>query len=301
MVVEAVEKKGKDYQVVVAVTGSEGMLGQDIMQALTKKGIRAEGIDIRAKNNSIDITNNDSIAHSIKRISPDILIHTAAYTDVDGCELNPDKAYSINREGTKNITKVCKDTPTFLIYISTDFVFDGEKRSHYTEDDEPNPINVYGKSKLEGENFIRANLKNYLIIRTSWLFGKGGKNFVDTIVAKANKTKRLKVVNDQSGSPTYTSDLAKVLADLLAKIDQLKGKIYNITNSGSCTWYEFAKEVLRFKAIDDVELAPIASDQIDRAATRPKMSILDNSKLIETIGKPLPGWQDALSRYLAAV
>jgi len=287
--------------VVVAVTGSEGMLGQDLMEALAEKGVRAEGIDIRAKNNSADITNGNSIADSIKRVDPDILIHTAAYTDVDGCELNPDKAYSINREGTRNITKACKDIGTFLIYISTDFVFDGEKNGHYTEDDKPNPLNVYGRSKLEGENFIRADLKNYLIIRTSWLFGRGGKNFVDTIVAKADKAKRLKIVNDQSGSPTYTVDLAKVLTDLLPKADELKGEVYNITNSGSCTWYEFAKEVLKLKAIEDVELVAIGSDEIGRAATRPKMSILDNSKLIETIGRPLPGWQDALSRHLAAI
>jgi dTDP-4-dehydrorhamnose reductase len=282
----------------ILITGSEGMLGKALMQVAKAKGLRVVGADIRSKENNIDITNLDSVTSVIKRIRPDAIIHTAAYTDVDECELNLNKAYLINREGTNNVAKACKDTGAFLIYISTDFIFNGKKRMPYTEDDKPNPINEYGKSKLQGEERVKKLLEQYLIIRTSWLFGENGKNFVDTIIDKAKSGKSLKVVNDQKGSPTYSADLADAITELLLTTYNLQLTALHITNSGNCTWHEFAKEIIRIKAIKDVKIEPIVSDKTERAANRPKMSILDNTAYIKITGKALPSWQDALARYL---
>lgn len=283
------------------------MLGQAFMRSLSSRKIMAEGADIQSEANAVDITSIGNTVDLLNRISPDIVIHAAAYTDVDGCELNPDKAYLVNGEGTKNVAEACKGVNAFLIYISTDFVFDGTKKTPYTEEDKPNPINIYGKSKLMGEDFVKEILDNYLIIRTSWLFGKGGKNFVDTIIAKAKTEKKLKVVDDQMGSPTYIVDLADTIVDLQLTTygsppgggPYLQLKTLNITNSGSCSWYEFAKETLKVKGMGEVILEPATSEEIIRPARRPKMSALDNSGFVKVYGRELPSWQDALHRHCA--
>jgi dTDP-4-dehydrorhamnose reductase len=283
----------------ILVTGSEGMLGKALMESLKANGIQAIGIDIKSAENSLDITDYEKTKVFIGDIKPDTVIHTAAFTDVDMCEESPEKAYAVNARGAENITRAVKDLKAFLIYISTDYVFDGKNNTPYTEEDTPNPISVYGKTKLEGENFIRNALSDYLIIRTSWLFGKGGKNFVDTIINKAQTTKTLKVVNDQTGSPTYAFDLAEAIRTLLVANRNLQfTAVLNITNQGACTWYEFAKEIIKLKGIKGVDIVPIQSSESSRPAKRPGMSILDCSKYKKLINKPLPLWQNALERYL---
>jgi dTDP-4-dehydrorhamnose reductase len=299
----------------VLVTGSEGMLGKALIKSLRTSSIQAIGADIKSNENPLDITNLDDTSSVIKKIHPDIIIHTAAYTNVDGCEKTPEKAYAVNAEGTKNIAQAAKDIGSFLIYISTDYVFDGGKLAPYTEKDKPSPISVYGKSKLTGEEAMRDILDNYLIIRTSWLFGKGGKNFVDAIIEKAKSGQALKVVNDQTGCPTYTQDLAGAICkfldsspvpNLYANVNQqnlVRGQndmpaILNITNSGSCSWYEFAKEIIKLKGINNVKIIPIKSNEANMPAKRPKMSVLDNSEYVRLTNKALPAWQDALKHYL---
>jgi len=283
------------------VTGSEGMLGSALMRALPSAGILSEGTDIRSKVNKANIANKEEIKNVVAAIKPDIIIHAAAYTDVDGCEIDPEKADSINADGTKNISEASKDIDAFLIYISTDFVFDGTKDKPYTEKDLTAPINVYGKSKLKGENFIRDIINTHLVIRTSWLFGSGGRNFVDTIIQKASTEHILKVVDDQKGTPTYVEDLALAISGLISQnaITQVLG-VLNITNSGACSWHEFAREIIREKGLEPVSIEPIKSKDIERKAKRPEYSVLDNKLFAEVCGKKLPSWQNGLSRYLSS-
>ncbi len=268
-----------------------------------------------------DITDREKTIAEVASVKPDIVIHTAAYTDVDGCEQNPEKARRVNARGTETIALACQNCGAPLCYISTDFVFDGEKKSAYVEADKPNPVNVYGKSKLDGETFVQSILKDFIIVRSSWLFGKGGKNFVDTFLDKAKAEKRLKVVNDQFGCPTYAPDLARAIKALLSALSfELSADIYHITNSGSCCWYEFAQAVkeianlwygisksrttenrrkLSPKAIFlDIDIAPVSTEQYHSPARRPKLSILNNSKFEKLTGKQLPHWQNALKKYL---
>lgn len=243
-----------------------------------------------------DITEPKSIAHVINMIKPDIVIHAAAWTDVDGCELDSKKAYRINSEGTKNIALACWAAKAPLIYISTDFVFDGKKKGTYTETDKPNPISVYGDSKYKGEIYIKRILAKYYILRTSWLYGKNGRNFVDIILKKAKMEKALKVVNDQVGSPTYTKDLAKAIHALLKRV---KGYgTYHISNSGSVSWYEYAKEILKVANIK-IPVTPISSFELARPAKRPAMSVLDNSKFIKFTHYRMRPWKKALAEYLS--
>ena len=302
----------------VLITGSEGMLGRALMKSIKPDTAQIMGVDIKSSDCQLDITKADEAKGFIEKTCPDIIIHTAAYTDVDGCEKTPETAYLVNSEGTKNIAQAAKNTGAFLIYISTDYVFDGKKKTPYTEKDEPCPISVYGKSKLLGEKAIKDMLDNYLIIRTSWLFGKGGKNFVDTIIEQAGSEKILKVVDDQKGCPTYTEDLADAISRLSLRGAERRSnqksishlmiaspfgarndmpRIINITNTGSCSWFEFAREIIKLKGIKNIEVEPASSDYIKRPAKRPGMSVLDNSEYIKLTGKVLPGWQDALRRY----
>ena len=238
------------------------MLGVDLLQEL-KNNYEVIGADLANHESCIadrfykcDITKKIEVSRIIVREKPDIVIHTAAMTDVDGCELDPKKAYKINSEGTRNITKACKIVDAALIYISTDFVFDGKKKRPYKESDKTHPLGIYADSKLKGEKTVKKILKKYFILRTSWLYGKHGKNFVDTIIAKARSEKILKVVNDQVGSPTYTKDLAKAIHVVIARpasqaeaILNTQYGIYHVSNSGSVSWYDYAKEILKLAKI----------------------------------------------------
>lgn len=294
----------------ILITGASGMLGTDLVEALSKEH-EVVGLDIKGSRFTVhglrfivcDITDKEEIIKAICDARPEVVIHTAAYTDVDGCEKNPDLAYSINSSGTQNVALACQKCKAVMAYISTDFVFDGEKREPYLENDKPNPLSIYGKSKLEGEKYVSSLLDHYLIIRTSWLFGEHGKNFVDTILKLAKEKKELRVVNDQIGAPTYTKDLAQAIKHLLnliqdpgSRIQDLFG-IYHISNSGSCSWYEFAQEILRVTS-HELRVASISSEELNRPAKRPKFTVLDNSRYIKTVGKPLRPWQEALKEYL---
>lgn len=245
-----------------------------------------------------DIHNLDILEHTaVKKItetSPDCVLHLAAYTDVDGCESNVDKAFRTNAEGTKNVALACKKLGIPLLYVSTDYVFDGTKPTPYFEWDKTNPISVYGKSKEKGERYILNLLDKFWIVRTSGLYGPGGKNFVTTIIKKASESPALNVVNDQIGSPTYSEDLASGMRELV------RGNefgIYHITNSDWCSWYDFAKEIIREENFN-CEVHPINSNELARPAKRPKNWRLNNFMWENDKRKPRRSWQEALREYI---
>ena len=275
----------------VLITGAGGMLGEALTLEL-KKANEVSGIDI----GECDITDRDKTVEVLSGAKPDIVIHAAAWTDVDGCELDSEKAYRVNSDGTENVALACKACGAVLIYISTDFVFDGKKKAPYKESDRPNPLSVYADSKLKGEDAVKRILERYFILRTSWLYGSHGKNFVDTILARAKPEGVLKVVDDQTGSPTYTKDLAGAIYMLLKKIFGGYGT-YHITNSGHVSWYGYAREILRL-AKSTAKVVPISSDELNRPARRPAMSILDNTKFIRFTGFKMRHWREALGDYL---
>jgi dTDP-4-dehydrorhamnose reductase len=291
----------------ILITGSKGMLGSKLCQVLADE-YEVFGLDLLATRYSLlatrfftqcDITDKDKVVAAIKSATPNLIIHTAAYTDVDGCELNPEKAFAVNAKGTENVARAAKEIGATLFYISTDYVFDGKGDKPYTEADTPNPINTYGQSKLEGERIIQSLLEKYFILRSSWLFGPSGKNFVTTILQKAGERKTLKVVDDQIGSPTYTLDLADAVKSLLAICYSLLATnygIYHITNRGSCSWYEFAQEIVALKRLA-TQILPVTSKEIKRPAQRPRMSVLDNSKVMNTFNLRLRHWSEALRHF----
>jgi len=293
----------------VLITGSSGMLGVDLSHRLLND-YEVYGMDLVRSPYSVvrsfykgDITDKKNVLNIIKGLKPDMVIHTAAWTDVDGCEIDKKKAYRVNSEGTKNVALACKTAGSVLVYISTDFVFDGNARRMYSEEDKPNPLSAYGDSKLRGEEAVKKILKRYFILRTSWLYGSCGKNFVDTILSKAKTEKTLKVVDDQIGSPTHTKDLAKAIHFLLAKIFTERGirdigyGVYHVSNRGSVSWYEYAKAILGI-AKSKTRVTPISSEELGRAAKRPSMSVLDNSKAIKFTGYRMRNWKDALEEYI---
>lgn len=274
----------------IAITGADGMLGTDLCSILSRKHEI-----IKLIYPGFNIIYADEVRSVIAGNEPDLVIHTAAYTDVDGCEDNFDEAFNINAFGTENVAHASKEANIPMIHISTDYVFDGKKDSPYVEEDAPNPLSVYGKSKLEGEKYVSKLLDKFYIIRTSWLFGKAGKNFVKTIISKARQNLELSVVSDQIGSPTYTHDLAEGILSLISK--KPKFGIYNITNDGTCSWYEFATEILKYINKKDVKVVPTSSETLNRKAKRPKNSKLSNSK-INKLGVRLRPWTEALHDYL---
>jgi len=272
----------------VALTGSDGMLGSDIQRAFQKD------VDlIHFSRKDFDITDLDATVSGIREARPDFLIHSAAYTDVDGSETNPGMAFRVNGIGTRNIVMACEEIKCPVLYISTDYVFDGTKGTAYSEWDSPNPINVYGASKLLGEHYVMALTNRFYIVRTSWLYGRGGKNFVDTIARLLSEQEEIQVVNDQIGSPTFTGDLAVKLKELLGR----GYGIYHITNSASCSWYEFGLEIARLKP-GKAEIRPTTTEKFSRPAKRPSYSVLENSVLrIDGMGT-LRHWKEALEEYL---
>jgi dTDP-4-dehydrorhamnose reductase len=272
------------------ILGAYGMLGHDLIKTFTNE---YEVIGLSKKD--LDISRKEETRSTIKVISPDIVIDAAGYTDVDGCEKKVHKAFAINGEGTKNVAKGCRVTGAKLVYISTDYIFDGEKGSPYDETDLPNPQNIYGESKLLGERCIEKLLDDYLIVRTQWLYGRHGRNFVEAIIALANETNRIEVVNDQVGSPTYTVDLSSTILALLSK--NAKG-IFHISNNGSCSWYEFALDIVKLMGIQGVEVVPISSGALNRPARRPPYSVLNCQKLLKEAGIKMRQWREALQDYV---
>jgi len=243
----------------------------------------------------VDITDLGLLQRTFAAAQPDAVIHTAAFTAVDECEHRPDLAFQVNAEGTRNVALACRQASLPLLYISTDYVFDGRKSTPYLEHDPPNPLSVYGRSKLRGEEHVQELLPTAWIARTSWLFGPLGKNFVRTILQHAQRGEPLRVVDDQFGAPTYTMDLAEKLEQLVTKG---KPGTYHVTNRGYCSWFEFTQEILRQAGVSHVPLIAIPSSALDRPAPRPRNSRLAPARLESEGFDLLPPWQDALTRYL---
>mgnify|MGYP001074293145 FL=1 len=277
----------------VLVTGVKGQLGYDVVNELTKRGIEAVGVDIQ----DMDITDAASVEKVIGEVAPDAVIHCAAYTAVDAAEDNVELCRRVNADGTQNIANVCKKLDCKMIYISTDYVFDGEGTRAWEPDDERHPLNVYGQTKYEGELAVQNTLEKYFIVRISWVFGVNGKNFIKTMLNLGKTHDHLTVVNDQFGSPTYTYDLARLLVDMVLTD---KYGIYHATNEGICNWYEFACEIFR-KAGMNVDVAPVPESEYPTKAKRPENSRMSKEKLTENGFERLPSWQDALERYLPQI
>jgi len=272
----------------IAVTGAGGMLGSDVCDVFAR-----EFDIVPLTRGSLDIVDLDTTVSVIKEIKPDFLIHVAAFTDVDRSEHDPERAYLVNGIGTRNVAIACEEAGCPVIYISSDYVFDGQKGSPYDEWDAPEPVNKYGLSKLMGERFVMMFTRRFYIVRTSWLFGSGGKNFVDTIRRLLRERDEIEVVDDQIGSPTYTRDLAIKLKELIGR----GYGIYHITNSSSCSWYEFARRIRDYTSSDSV-VRPTTSEKFPRPAKRPPYSVLNNTMLrLEGI-KPLRQWHEALREYI---
>jgi dTDP-4-dehydrorhamnose reductase len=272
----------------ILVTGAKGMLGTDLSARLAREH-EVIGWDIK----ELDITDTCGVS-AICALQPELIAHCAAYTNVDGCEQDPERAYKINTLGTWNVARAAQQCAAALIYVSTDFVFDGEKGEPYDEFDRPHPIGVYGQSKFAGEELVKQLLTRYFIVRTSWLFGKNGKNFVNTIWEQAKKGDPLRIVSDQVGRPTYTMDLAEVIVGLIA--NPLYG-IYHVTNSGECSWAEFAEEIVRQAGLKNAVI-PISSAEWPTPTRRPKNSRLRHLAL-EMQGKDnLRSWPEALRDFL---
>jgi dTDP-4-dehydrorhamnose reductase len=274
----------------VLITGAKGMLGLDLTEELSGR-YEVYGRDI----DDFDITKAKETMDAIMETRPDIVIHAAGYTDVDGCETHVELAHSVNGVGTKNVASVCRELGSKMVYISTDYVFDGTKSGAYSEEDPTCPINTYGRSKLEGEQWVRTLVGQFAIVRTAWLFGSGGKNFVKTILKLAREKGALSVVNDQVGSPTYTVDLSRAI-DVLT---ERGGKgIYHITNDGTCSWYEYTQEILAMSGLGNISVHPMSSDQLNRAAKRPCNSVLDRGKFERETSYRMRPWREALRDYL---
>jgi len=265
------------------------MLGSDIRKVFADVDL------ITLSRRDFDITDLTGATEFISGAHPDYLIHAAAFTDVDGSELGPEKAYLVNGLGTRNITMACEAIGCPVLYISSDYVFDGSASEPYNEWDKPNPVNKYGLSKLLGEQFVTSLTNRFYIVRTSWLYGRNGKNFVDTISRLLSEKDSIDVVNDQFGSPTFTYDLAVKLKELIGK----GYGIYHITNTSHCSWYEFAVEIAKIKGINK-KINPTTSEKFQRPAKRPAFSVLGNTMLkLEGIG-PARHWKKALADYLKA-
>ena len=285
------------------VTGVNGQLGFDVVNELIKRGCEVIASDIVEKTEknyvALDITNQDMVNETISEIKPDVVIHCAAWTAVDNAqdEENKERVYAINVDGTKNIAEVCKKTDCKMIYISTDYVFDGQGTAPWQADcKDYSPLSVYGKTKLEGELAVSSILEKYFIVRIAWVFGINGNNFIKTMLNVGKKYDTLKVVNDQIGTPTYTHDLAKLLVDMA---ESEKYGYYHATNEGGyISWYDFACEIFKQANYTNTVIPVTTKEYGLSKATRPFNSRLDKSKLTENGFELLPTWQDATSRYI---
>lgn len=317
----------------VLITGAAGQLGSDLV-----KVVGEDYQTIPASSADFDVKKFEAAMEFIKNAKPDVIIHAAAFTDVDGCESQQDKAFTVNGLGTRNVALAAREVNAKLFYISTDYVFDGTKEGPYLEFDRPNPINVYGRSKLWGEEFVREQLHKFFIIRTAWLYGRNGKNFVKTMLKLAKEKEELQVVNDQRGTPTHTKDLARQIKELIPT--ELYGT-YHCTSQGSCTWYEFALEIFKSASyatevapngsthlipnpksllpalsslipnpeslspntqdLTPITLRPVTSAEFLQPAKRPKNSVLDNYLLRLQGLDIMPPWEESLKKFMKEV
>ena len=287
------KKKGNGM---ILVTGAAGQLGTDVVKELKKRSIENKGTDIVADSNvvALDITDEKAVREYLTANKPKTIIHCAAYTAVDKAEDEPELCHKVNAEGTENIARICKEIDAEMIYISTDYVFDGKGDLPYETDALKAPISTYGKSKLAGEEAVLKYLEKYYIVRISWVFGESGSNFVKTMLKLAETRDELNVVSDQIGSPTYTPDLAILLCDMA---QSKKHGIYHATNEGFCSWAELATEIMQ-QSENQCKINPITTEQYPTKATRPKNSRLSKTSLDQAGFSRLPAWQDALKRFL---
>ena len=274
----------------VLVTGAEGMLGQELVPALESAGHQVLGLG----HGDADVTQPGALAGALESFEPEWIFHLAAFTRVDDCETRADHAHLVNGLGSRLAAQAAVEAGIPVLAISTDYVFDGRSSRPYREDDPPAPLSVYGASKLAGELAVREVNPRHLIVRTGWLYGGGGTNFVDTILAKAKAGESLRVVDDQRGSPTSTADLAAALIRLAAA-----GQFgtYHVTNSGDCTWYDLAVHVVKRSGLS-VRVERTKSRELGRPAPRPAYSVLSNLLYEQVTGHSMPAWQDAVDRYL---
>ena len=275
------------------ITGSNGLLGQEVYKIFKDNG----WVVTSASHKDLDITDLSQVREVLSIHAPTVLINCAAYTAVDKAEEETERANLVNGLGVRNLALACKELNISLIHISTDYVFDGSGSEPWRIFDERNPINAYGYSKYLGERYLEVISPKYFLVRTSWLFGSGGPNFVSTILSTALKQGELRVVNDQFGCPTYAPDLADTLLKL---VKTGAYGVYHVTNQGITNWYEFAKEIVGQAGLK-VPVISVSSDEFVRPAKRPKNSALDPFPLKETVGSLLPSWQDALGRFLAEI
>jgi dTDP-4-dehydrorhamnose reductase len=278
----------------ILVTGAGGMLGSDIMSCLSAQcgGVKVIGADI----GDFDILDSSAASGHIDTVKPDAIIHCAAFTNVDAAESDPETAFKVNAMAVRDLASICAERSIRLALISTDYVFDGEKKSPYGEYDQPAPINAYGMSKYYAERYAAQLCRHSFIVRTSWLFGKNGPNFVKAILKKAAAEGELSVVDDQTGSPTYTKDLARFLIEL---VKTEKYGIYHATNEGYCSWHGFAAEILKACGLSGVKLYAVSSEAFKRSAARPKNSSLLKTALYYSGFEKLRPWPEALIDYLS--
>ena len=278
----------------VFVTGVKGQLGYDVMNELEKQGLEGIGVDI----DEMDITDADQVNKVIKEAAPDAVIHCAAYTAVDAAEDNEEICRKVNAQGTENIAKVCEELDIKMMYISTDYVFNGQGERPWEPDDKREPLNVYGQTKYEGELAVEEHVKKFFTVRIAWVFGVNGKNFIKTMLNLGKTHDTLTVVEDQIGTPTYTYDIARLLVDMLDK--EMYGKYHAANEGGYISWCDIAKEIFR-QAGMDVKVLPVSSAEYPAKAKRPTNSRLEKKKLEEHGFTRLPDWKDALGRYLKEI
>lgn len=272
----------------ILITGSKGQLGVSLKEVLNQDEV--SGVDLP----ELDLVSFDETLKKVKAINPDIVIHCAAKTQVDDCQLKPEEAYAANVLATRNVVNACQMIDASLVYISTDYVFDGKNNKPYLEYDRCNPQSVYGMTKWQGEEIVKTHLNKFFIVRTAWLFGDVGNNFVRTMLKLAKERDTLRVVNDQLGSPTYALDLAIIISRLIRT--EAYG-IYHGTNEGSCTWFNFTKEILQLTGQKNVKVEPITTEELNRPAPRPKYSVLGKEGL-RMLGIEVPHYSDALKRFI---
>jgi dTDP-4-dehydrorhamnose reductase len=274
----------------VVVTGAAGQLGQDVVKELARKNHEVLAVDREL----LDLTIEKDVLSYINEVKPDVILNCAAFTNVDAAEENEDTAYQVNAAGTEYLAKAAKQVGAKLLHISTDYVFDGTAAEPYEVDDVTKPLGAYGRTKLAGEELLQKHVENFFIVRTAWVYGVYGQNFVKTMLRLGEERGEVGVVHDQVGSPTYTVDLARFIVELM---ETEKYGIYHATNNGVCSWYEFAVEIFKQAGLK-VTVNPLTSDQFPRPAARPHYSVLSKKKIEEQGLTPLRDWKEALTAYL---
>lgn len=277
----------------ILVTGGAGMLGHALVPVLEERHLV-----VKLTRSACDLRDEEAVRKIIQLHRPGMIMHLAAFTSVDACEREPQRATEQNEIATRNVAKAAREIGAAVLYTSTDYVFGGEQVRPYREDDPPHPLNIYGRSKLRGEKQLQEILDRYLIVRTSWLFGPHGRNFVAAILKLAEEKKELRVVNDQCGSPTYTRHLARKLEELATSRQH---GVFHVTGTGSCTWFEFAEKIAEFSGMNGVSLAPVSSSEFGSDARRPPYSVLANERLREHGLGLLPHWTVGLKDYLREI